>query len=303
MSAMRDIMDSLNSFLVFVRVAEVGSFVAAGRAMGISASAVGKSVARLEAKLSVRLFHRTTRSITLTAEGDRLLERSRRILAEIEAVQAELVGSTKEPRGRLRISLPVMSTPLLPVLGDFMRKYPKIELDLDFTDRLVDVVGEGFDAVIRAGEPADSRLQARKLGSFHSVLVASSEYLAQKGTPLLPADLLSHTCLHYRFPHSGKLEPWEFNSDDSMSELTLPVSMICNNIESRISFARQGLGLAYLPEFAIKEHLSDGTLRPVLTGYTKRTGVFYVLWPSGKHLTLKVRVLIDFLRKRVLLES
>lgn len=156
-------MDSLSGFTVFVQVAETRSFVAAGRLMGVSASAVGKSVARLEEKLGARLFHRSTRSITLTAEGALFLERSRRILAEIEAAEQELSRAAEAPRGRLRVSLPLVSSLVLPVLGDFMRRYPEIELDLDFTDRMVDVIEEGFDAVVRTGEPADSRLSARRL--------------------------------------------------------------------------------------------------------------------------------------------
>ena len=151
-------MDSLSGFAVFVQVAETRSFVAAGRLLGVSASAVGKSVARLEERLGVRLFHRSTRSVTLTAEGILFLERSRRILAEIEAAERELSQATVAPRGRLRISLPLVSSLVLPVLGEFMQAYPDIELDLDFSDRLVDVIEEGFDAVVRSGEPADLSL-------------------------------------------------------------------------------------------------------------------------------------------------
>lgn len=292
-------MDSLNSFTVFVQVAEVRSFVAAGRLLGVSASAIGKSVARLEEKLGVRLFHRSTRSVTLTAEGTLFLQRSRRILAEIEAAEQELSQATAAPRGRLRVSLPLVSSLVLPVLGEFMRQYPEIELDLDFSDRLVDVIEEGFDAVIRTGDPTDSRLSARRLGSFRSLLVASPEYLARQGIPKVPADLLNHTCLHYRFPNSGKLEPWALRRAANEPELTLPTSMICNNIETRVCFAVQGLGIAYLPEFSIKEPLADGRLQAVLADYAERTGVFHILWPTSKHPSPKVRAFIDFLYARV----
>lgn len=158
-------MESLSSLNVFVHVAETRSFVAAGRILGVSASAVGKSIARMETKLKVRLFHRSTRSVTLTAEGALFLERSRRIVAELEAAESELSQLSENPRGRLRLSLPLVSTLLLPVLGEFMRRYPDIELDLDFTDRVVDVVEEGFDAVVRTGQMVDSRLSMRKLGN------------------------------------------------------------------------------------------------------------------------------------------
>lgn len=288
-------MDSLNGFVVFVQVAETRSFVAAGRLLGVSASAVGKSVARLEEKLGVRLFHRSTRSVTLTAEGMLFLERSRRILAEIEAAQQELSHASSAPRGRLRVSLPLVSSLVLPVLGEFMRAYPEIELDLDFSDRMVDVIEEGFDAVVRTGEPVDSRLSARRLGTFEMRVVAAPEYLAQRGTPQVPADLLHHTCMHYRWPTSGKLQTWALRQAPGEPELQLPTSMICNNIETRVCFALQGLGITYLPEFAIHEPLADGRLTLTLGDYVACSGVFHVLWPASKHPSPKVRALVDFL--------
>ncbi|MDR3379224.1 LysR family transcriptional regulator [Cupriavidus basilensis] len=292
-------MDSLSGFTVFVQVAETRSFVAAGRQMGVSASAVGKSVARLEEKLGTRLFHRSTRSITLTAEGALFLERSRRILAEIEAAEQELSRAAQAPRGRLRVSLPLVSSLVLPVLGEFMRQYPEIELDLDFTDRMVDVIEEGFDAVVRTGEPSDSRLSARRLGAFRILLVASPAYLAQRGVPRQPTDLAGHACLQYRFPNSGKLEAWPLRRAAVDPELTLPTSMICNNIETRVCFALQGLGIACLPDFAIREALADGRLRTVLDDYVDRSGTFRVLWPASRHPSPKLRVFIDFLGERV----
>jgi DNA-binding transcriptional LysR family regulator len=185
----------------------------------------------------------------------------------------ELSQATAAPRGRLRISLPLVSSLVLPVLGEFMREYPAIELDLDFTDRLVEVIEEGFDVVVRTGDPTDSRLSARKLGTFRSMLVASPDYLARRGIPEVPADLLDHTCLHYRFPNSGKLEPWALRQAPGEADLQLPTSMICNNIETRVCFALQGLGIACLPEFSIREPLADGRLRTILADRVERTGV------------------------------
>lgn len=292
-------MESLNGFVVFVQVAEMRSFVAAGRNLGVSASAVGKSIARLEDKLGVRLFHRSTRSITLTAEGHLLLERSRRILAEIEAAQQELTQAAEHPVGRLRLSLPLVGSLVLPVLGDFMRQYPQIQLDLEFTDRMVDVIAEGYDAVLRIGPPADSRLSARKLGHFRTVVVASPEYLARCGEPQTPADLTHHACLQYRFPSSGKLERWVMRGNEAENELALPATMVCNNIETRVCFALRGLGIAWLPDFAIREALEEGALREVLADYASHTGVVHLLWPASKHPSPKLRVLIDFLSARI----
>lgn len=291
-------MESLSGFNVFVQVAETRSFVAAGRALGISASAIGKSVARLEERLGVRLFHRSTRSMTLTAEGMMLLERSRRVLAEIEAAEQELSQSASVPKGRLRISLPLVSGLVLPVLADFMRTYPAVELDLSFTDRMVDVVEEGYDAVVRTGELLDSRLSSRQLGSFATVIVGSPAYFAQHGVPQRPADLAGHPCMHYRFPNSGKLEVWPLLREAGEAEPRLPTSMICDNAETRVWFALQGLGIACLPAFAVRAELAAGTLRTVLDDYVDRTVTFRLLWPSGRHLMPRLRAFIDFMAER-----
>lgn len=293
-------MESLSSLNVFVHVAETRSFVAAGRLLGVSASAVGKTIARMETKLKVRLFHRSTRSVTLTAEGALFLERSRRIVAELEAAESELLQLSESPRGRLRLSLPQVSTLLLPVLGEFMRRYPDIELDLDFTDRIVDVVDEGFDAVVRTGQMVDSRLSMRKLGRFHHLLVGSPAYFKEHGVPASPPDLLAHRCLHFRFPNSGKLETWPLSG---YQDLALPVSMVCNNIETRQCFALQGLGIACLPDFSIRKALASGQLITVLDDYVSRSADFFILWPSGGYMTPKLRVLIDFLSERVFPET
>lgn len=291
-------MDSLSGFNVFVQVAEARSFVAAGRVLGISASAVGKSVARLEERLGVRLFHRSTRSIALTAEGSLLLERSRRILAEIEAAGQELSHAAGAPRGRLRVSLPLVGALVLPVLADFMRQYPEIQLDLNFTDRVVDVIDEGFDAVVRTGEPADSRLSGRCIGSFKTHIVGAPEYFARHGVPTRPSDLATHTCLHYRFPSTGKLEAWPLKTPAGEPEVQVPTSMICDDMDTRVYFAMRGLGLALVAEFAVRDALADGRLRSVLDEYVERTIAFRLLWPSGRHLTPKLRALIDFLGAR-----
>ncbi|MFA3760481.1 LysR family transcriptional regulator [Yersinia sp. 2544 StPb PI] len=289
-------MDSLSSLSVFVQVAETRSFVMAGRILGVSASAVGKNIARLEGRLGVRLFHRSTRSIALTSEGALFLERSRRILAEVEAAELELLQLTDKPRGRLRVSLPLVSTLLLPVLADFMLAYPDIELDLDFSDRIVDVVEEGFDAVVRTGELTDSRLSARKLGQSTMLLVASPAYLEQHGEPMHPVELANHICLHYRFPNSGKLETWPLPNE---SDLRIPISMVCNNIETRMCFALRGLGIACLPDFSMGKAVAEGKLRSLLDSYVKRTVSLHVVWPSGRYITPKLRVFIDFLSDRM----
>jgi DNA-binding transcriptional LysR family regulator len=292
-------MDSFGALNVFVQAAELRSFVAAGRALGISSSAVGKAVARLEDSLGVRLFHRSTRSITLTAEGALLLERCRRIFGEIEAMTQELSQAARAPRGRLKVSLPLVGMLLMPPLAAFMRAYPDIALELDFTDRLVDVIEEGFDAVVRTGEPGDSRLMTRTLGTFHHRVVASPDYLARHGTPRAPEDLLAHACLRHRYPSTGKLEPWPLHRDGRALDLDPPTAATASLLEPLIYLAEQGLGVACLPTFAIARQLEDGTLAAILDDHVRNLGTFRVLWPSSRQPSPKLRVFVDFLSENL----
>ncbi|TVP43498.1 MAG: LysR family transcriptional regulator [Halomonas sp.] len=288
-------MDSLSGIEYFVQAAETRSFSAAGRNLGVSSSAIGKSVARLETRLGVRLLHRSTRSITLTAEGALFLERCRRILGEVEAAERELSEIHQEPKGKLRVSFPLVGRLVMPVLTSFMHRYPLIELDVDFSDRMVDVIEEGFDAVIRTGEPADSRLMSRSLGNYSLVLVASPEYLSQQGQPQTPADLVDHACLQHKFPNTGKFEAWPFRPMGNETTPTLNTAMVCNTSEALIDVARAGLGIACLPDFMVREGIDKGELVTVLNDYIEHQGTFRILWPTSKHLAPKLRVFIDFM--------
>ncbi|MGP1250050.1 LysR family transcriptional regulator [Serratia sp. CY33802] len=286
-------MESLGSLDVFVRVSESRSFTAAGQQLGISASAVSKTIARLEERLSVRLFHRSTRTVNLTPEGALFLERCRRILSEVKEAEAELLQTRGTPQGKLRISLPSLGTLFMPKLGDFKRRYPEIELDIDYSDRLVDVIEEGFDAVIRSGTPSDSRLVARRLGTCRKVFVGAPGYFSKVGIPRKPEDLTSHARLHYRFPSTGKLDVWPLGDKTEMIP-ERPASMVTNTLDPQVCFAEQGLGIAYLPEIAVRRQLEQGSLVTVLDDYDRENMVFHVLWPSGRHLSVKIRLFVDF---------
>lgn len=291
-------MDSLGSLNAFVQAAETRSFTAAGRQLGVSSSAIGKAVARLEERLAVRLFHRSTRTITLTPEGLLFLERCRRIFCEIEAAELELAQTREAPRGRLRVSMPLAGMLMTPTVSAFMRAYPEIELDLDFSDRLVDVIEEGFDGVVRAGEVNDSRLMARVLGTFRLILVGSPDYFARRGTPRKPEDLKSHACLQHRFASTGKLERWPLRRR-GRKELELPSTAVVNTIEPLIFMAEQGLGIACLPDFALRSQLAQGTLVTVLDSHLEHEGTFRMLWPSSRYLSPKLRVFVDFMAKHL----
>jgi len=304
MSGVKPMMlDSLDDFAVFVQVAETRSFAETARSTGVSASAVAKRMARLEERLKVRLLHRSTRSVTLTAEGAMFLARCRRVLDEVQGAEHELSRAAGAPQGRLKVSLPMVGTLFLPLLAEFMRAHPAIALHLDLSNRMVNVVEEGFDAVIRTGEPESSALNARALGSWRMLLVASPAYLALRGRPERPADLAGHDCLHHCFDGTGKLERWPLAWGDE-GEIPLPVSMVANHLEGRLCFAENGLGIACLPEFTVREALAAGRLEVVLQDFTELHQVtFRMFWPSSRHPSPKVRALIDFLVEKMAAEQ
>ncbi|MEW9678466.1 LysR family transcriptional regulator [Pseudomonas sp. TE50-2] len=287
-------MENLGALGVFVRAGEARSFTAAGKQLGISASAVSKAIVRLEARLGVRLFHRSTRTVNLTPEGQLFLDRCRRILCEVESAEAELLQTQAAPTGKLRISLPSVGTVFMPKLAEFKRRYRDVELDIDYTDRVVDLIEEGFDAVIRTGEPADSRLMARRLGACRKVIVGSPAYFDQSGTPSKPDDLTNHECLFYRFPSTGKLDVWPLWNAGEVPHNDLSASMVTNTLDPQVCFAEQGLGIACLPEIAVRKQLQMGSLVTVLEDHNRDNMVFHVLWPSSRHLSSKIRAFVDF---------
>ncbi|MDP9531390.1 LysR family transcriptional regulator [Pseudomonas protegens] len=293
-------MDNLNGLQVFVCVVRSGSLVGAGERLGLSASAVGKALARLEQRLGVRLLNRSTRRLSLTDEGALFYERGQRIVDEVLEAEAELARISDKPRGRLRVSLPAIGyRMLLPILPEFAARYPNIELDLDFNDRLIDVIAEGVDAVIRSGELPDSQLKSRSLGPFGFVLIGAPGYFAQRGIPHTPQDLERHACLRYKFPGGSVLQPWNLRLPDGAPPLVLGSALTSNNLESLIHAASQGLGIAYVPEFVVCGALADGSLISVLDDYQQERGKFSILWPSSRHLLPKLRVFVDFLSQRL----
>jgi len=292
-------MDGYGGLAIFVQVAESRSFAIAGRQLGISASAVSKGVARLEHKLGVRLFQRSTRSVSLTAEGALFLDRSRRILSEIAAAENELASTKAAPQGRLRVSLPLVSGLMWPVLSAFASRYPQIELDLDFSDRLVDVVEEGFDAVVRTGELSDSRLMSKRLGVSRFCCVGAPDYFQRHGTPVRPEDIARHACLLHRVPSTGMLEKWRLRRGDEDADARPAASMTSNHLETLRHMAIEGLGIAYLPDFAVNAALERGELVRVLDEWAGSSSTFWVLWPSNRQLLPRVRAFVDFMAKHL----
>lgn len=287
-------MDSISTLSVFVQVAKVRSFVEVGRTLAVSASAIGKRISALESEMGVRLFHRSTRSVTLTAEGKLFLQRCERILAEVDAAHIELQSIHQAPKGCLRVSLPLVTEPFLPVIADFKLAYPDVDLDFEFTDRQVDVIDEGYDAVVRTGDIRDSRLTAKRLGIYKMMLVATPAYLAQHGSPQTISELMRHPLIQFRFSHTGKVHVLPIPEALRVPDFEMASPIICNNMDARISFAMKGLGIAYLPDFALQRYLQRGELVQIFDR-VEETGTFHIMWPSGKHIQPKLRVFIDYL--------
>jgi DNA-binding transcriptional LysR family regulator len=292
-------MDSFGALNAFVRAAEARSFTDAGRQLSLSSSAIGKAVARLEERLGVRLFHRSTRSVSLTPEGTVFLESCRRIFSEIETVELEFAQTKGAPRGKLRVSLPMVGMLMMPSINQFMSRYPAVELDLDFTDLLVDVIHGGFDVVIRTGEPADSRLMAKTLGNYTLQAVGSPAYFQRAGMPQTPIDLLEHACLHHKYPTSGKLQRWPFKPLGNGGELDLPIRAAVSTIEPLVAMAEQGVGIACVPDFAVRQQVADGSLVRVLADHMEFSGAFRAVWPSSRQVPPKLRAFIDFMAENL----
>lgn len=293
-------MDRHGNLQAFVRTADLGSFAAAGRVLGLSASAVGKSVARLEHELGVRLFQRSTRTIRLTEEGRLFHERCRRILDDLDDAWATIAGAREMPRGKLRVSTPVITYHLLmPVLPEFTTLYPEIELDLDFNDRRVDLIEEGVDVAIRSGELPDSRLMSRVFCGYRHLLCAAPAYLARRGVPRRPRDLDDHCAIHFRMPNSGRMLDWPLVLQPGEAEPRTRTVFSCNNMEAVRGAALAGLGIGCMPDFIVRDLLKSGALQVVLPDDVVGAGHFHLLWPSNRQLSPKVRVFVDFMHARL----
>ncbi|WP_168597734.1 LysR family transcriptional regulator [Rhizobium sp. SG570] len=293
-------MDQFNGLAAFVRTADLGSFAAAGKALGLTPSAVGKAVTTLERQLGVRLFQRSTRSLRLTEEGRLFHDRCRRILDDFEDARASLARALATPNGRLRVSVPLVSYHLLlPVIPEFIKRFPDVELDIDFNDLIVDLIDQGIDVAIRSGDLPDSRLTSRALRPFRMLLCAAPDYLAEYGTPLRPKDLDHHLAIRFRYPNTGKLQPWPLRVSEYDFEMRARTVLTCNNMEALRGATESGLGIGFMPDFLARAAIAAGRLQPLLTDFLDGPGQFHLLWASNRHLSPKVRVFVDFLSERL----
>ncbi|MDF2812747.1 MAG: LysR family transcriptional regulator, partial [Microvirga sp.] len=260
---------------------------------------VTKHIAALEARLGIKLLHRSTRKLVLTEGGRTFLAASERILAEIDEAEASATLDRVEARGTLRLNVPLTFgfREVAPALADFSRLYPSVAVDLGLADRYVDLIDEGWDAAIRIGRLQDSSLVARKLAPCRIVVCAAPAYLERRGIPRTPEDLTQHNCLGYTLPTAVSASRWVFGEEGG-NIVPIAGNLRANNGDALLAAAVAGQGLVYQPTFLVGDSLRDGTLVRVLSDYAvPELGVYAVL-PSGRQAPAKVRVVIDFLAAR-----
>ncbi|TCP34227.1 LysR family transcriptional regulator [Sphingomonas sp. BK235] len=288
-------MDHLQSLRLFVRVVERGSFTAAAGDLDIPRSTATEAIRALEARLGARLLQRTTRHVAPTIDGQAYYERCTAILAELD--DAEAVLRDGEPHGQLRIDAPGLLTRtfILPGLPDFLALYPRLHLHIGQGDRLVDLVREGVDCAIRVGEPADSGLILRRLGTIREVTVASPAYLARHGVPATIAALSGHVMVGFLSSLTGGVLPLEFTEEGAVREVTLPMRVSANHSDTTADLVRRGFGLAQAPRYRFAEELAAGTLVEVLPAHPPTPTPLCALYPHNRALSPRLRVFLDFL--------
>ncbi|MDZ4095237.1 MAG: LysR family transcriptional regulator [Paracoccaceae bacterium] len=291
-------MDRLDCDRMFVAVIETGSFAAAARRLGSGSGQASKLVSRLESVLGVRLLNRSTRAVSATEVGQAYFERVRALLEDFGDLDQSVRDASQAPRGKLRLTAPLTfgTVQLVPALNDFARRYPEISLDVQFSDRVVSLVDEGFDAAIRVGHPADTSLIARKLCESRVLIVASGDYLAEHGMPQHPDDLTRHDCIidsNFRDPAQ-----WRFQGPEATMTVAVQGRLWYSNAEACLCAAKAGLGIAHVPEFVAARSLATGQVQSILHGFEEPPHGVYALYPPGRHLAAKVRVLVDFLANR-----
>jgi DNA-binding transcriptional LysR family regulator len=292
----------LGSIELFCLAAELGSFTAAATTAGVTPAAVSRSVSRLEERLGVRLFVRTTRQIRLTDSGRVYFEQCRQALSQLVEAEDAVTGEQAAPAGQLRISSP---TPfahhrLLPLLPKFRQRYPDVKVEVHISNRNIDFAEEGYDLAIRGRDPADSTLVARKLEDSELVLVATPGYLKRAGTPKSLDDLQQHDCIQFELPSTGRKIPWLFKVGGETIELATTGGYTCaEDVLGSVSLARAGAGLAQTYRYIVEGDLQRGELVSLLPQHGGTSRPFFLLYPHARHLSLRVRTLVDFLTQEL----
>lgn len=292
-------MDQLGAMRMFVRVAEAGSFAAVAAQLDVDRSVVTRQVAALERKLGTKLLARSTRSLSLTAAGEAYLEKCREILALVDQAESDLTEARREVRGRLRVSLPlsVGLRHLAAMIADFTRDHPKVEVEIDLTDRRVDLISEGFDLALRVTAQLEETAVARRLATTRCAVVASPEYLGRAGTPQHPRDLIRHECFGYV---PALRSNWPFIIDGKLQWVRTAGRLHANNGDALLEATVRGLGVSYQPLFIAVDELEAGTIVPILEDYPTRDLDLYAVYPSGRFVPHPVRALVDYIAVHIL---
>jgi len=287
-------LERLTGLIAFARAGSMGSYTAAARSLAISPSAVSKSVMRLEQRLGVSLFTRTTRSLTLTPEGRELHQRALKLLQDAEAIEQAATAARSEPSGTLRIaaSLPIGLHVIAPVLPAFRTLYPKVTIDLRLNDQIVDIIEQGIDIAVRIGELADSRLLSRRLAPHRICAFASPAYLAARGIPTHPDELEGHDTVSLRYQSTGQLFRWPFRMGDRTIEIVPPSSVIVSASDALVATLVAGGGIGMAAAFAVTPHVARGELVPVLNRFAVERDNITALWPESRRANPAVRAFI-----------
>lgn len=290
-------MSDLSRIEMFVAVVRYKGFTAAARQLGVSGPAISKQIKALEANLGVRLLYRTTRKVSLTEEGVVYFERASKAIDDLAEAEAEIQELKETPSGKLKINAPMSfgGQFLAKPIAEFAKRYPEVELDVNFDDRWVDVIGEGFDVVVRIAALEDSGLVAKKIAPCPIVLCASPDYVRRHGTPVLPEDIVTFPAVVYT--QHGQTEDWKYiDCTGGKGGVRLNKVFSGNTAEMQVAACESGVGLALLPIFAISSQLQDGRLVQLLPSYStipKRN--VYAMFPQNRHLSTRVRLFVDFL--------
>ncbi|MEL4238227.1 LysR family transcriptional regulator [Shewanella xiamenensis] len=292
-------MSQINEMKAFLAVTETGSFVAAAEKSGVSTTALSRWVMQLEQRLGVRLLHRTTRRLSLTVEGERFAERCSDILQQLAEAEAELSAQASQISGRLRLNVPVSYGIrfLAPLWASFKQQNPAIELDVVLTDRLTDMVEEGFDLAVRIGRPASSSLISRPLHQLKMQLCAAPEYIHTAGLPTEPSELSAHKVIAYSYWGSGN--DWSFSGPKGNMTVRTKAWMHCNNGETCVAVAESGGGVIYQPDFLVEQALQQGRLITLCPEYQGLTLPVCAVYPSRRFVSAKVRNIVSFLQKHL----
>ena len=291
-------MDRFAAMQTFVRVVEAGTFTKAADLLNLPKATVTRLIQTLEAHLQTQLLNRTTRRVTVTADGAAYYERALRVLGEIDELESSMSRAKANPRGRLRIDVPAALGHLLlvPALPDFHARYPDIQIDLGVGDRPVDLIGENVDCVVRGGEITDQSLIARRIGEFHTIVCASPEYLKRHGTPSHPHELGDgpHHVVKYFSHRTGKPYPFTFTKGDERIEINGRHVVSVNDSNAVLAAGLAGLGITRNATFMVRPHIESGALVPLLLDWCGETIPIYVVYPPNRHLSTKLRVFVDW---------